>query len=658
MLIQITIYNREMGNKTSKIGSSVPPKQPIITSKPLTYRNNINMQVYNAEREIVNPDATPFYEDSSTVSIVNSIILNIIDLIPINASKMSNKELDRRIEEEYRKKYPGTANRNRLATTLYQYHGKQVPTEALTIKDHVKKTIKIIINTYNRLRNSDSRDTNYKPFTIEQIVLKQSMFKKITYSSLHRPLTYAFLNEFAINGKSTQPYYVIEQAVKDLVRTTFDQKHPRTLCINNEFIPWPNISKSSNIIKLPLTNLFSKITSKNSILFDPILTLLNQAFYGDLFGLYQGNAAGPFLVPFTFPLADIGQVFMKPKFKPFKQSYGKIYVNKTDAICILPRLFAILRDYDVYARLGRALNGTVDITDIGVNKDYEGVVVDAYFISYLYLNPDKKSYYGTFSVNFREIKSTATQRFTEDEINFIIKTEQEKYRTPPTNSITTSVITGTPFDNTYMPTYEQLLKQYIRQGATKTSVIQQIDRRNRNSIHELLSANINVNNTNNEGRTALMTAVNSGDINITRSIIDKRPNTTKRNSRGKTALIHAIEKGNLEIFNRLVFDNSEGNTLNIPDHRNMTPLMYAIEKGNAEIVRRLLLLDVKLTGAEQTVINTLADSFRKRKIQRLLSAYQQTHLNNSANIAGVGTLQQVRAMSRVRGGKTKRNRRS
>jgi CRISPR/Cas system CMR-associated protein Cmr5 small subunit len=184
-----------MGNKTSKIGSSKPPKQPTITSKPLAYRNNINMQIYNKEGEIVNPDAILFYETDLPVKTVNSIILNIIDLIPINASKMSNKELDRRIEEEYRKKYPKISHRNRLATTLYQYHGKQVPMEALTIKDHVKKTIKIIINTYNRLRNSDSRDTNYRPFTIEQIVLKQSMFKKITYSSLHRPLTYAFLNE-------------------------------------------------------------------------------------------------------------------------------------------------------------------------------------------------------------------------------------------------------------------------------------------------------------------------------------------------------------------------------------------------------------------------------------------------------------------------------
>jgi len=621
-----------MGNKTSKIGSSGPPKQPTITSKPLAYRNNINIQVYNEEREIENPNATPFDETNATVSTVNSIILNIIDLIPINASKMSNEELDRRIEEEYRKKYPRTSNRNRLTTTLFQYHGK----EALTIKDHVKKIIKIIINTYNRLRNSDERYTNYRPFTIEQIVLKPSMFKTIAYSSLHRPLTYAFLNEFAINGKSETSYYVIEQAVKDLVRTPFDKNHPKTLCINNEFIPWPNIEKSSNIIKLPLTNLLSKITSKNSILFDPILTLLNQAFYGDLLGLYQGNAAGPVLVPFTFPFVDIGQ-FIKTKFKPFTQSYGKIFVNKTDAICILPRLLAILRDYDVYTRLSQALDGSVDITDIGLNKPYEGIVVDAYFISYLYLNPDEKSYYGTFTINFREIKSTATQRFTEDEITLIIKTEQEKYRTPPTESINTSIITGTPFDNTYMPTYEQLLKQYIRRGATKTSVIHSIDTRNRSSLGSLLSDKININNTNNEGRTALMVAANSGNINITRSIIDKRPNITKRNSRGKTALIHAIEKGGLEIFNRLVFDDPEGKTLNIRDNRNMTPLMYAIEKGNVEIVRRLLDLDVSLIGAEQEIINNLKDINIKTAIKGLINTYRVTHpVKKELNVAGVG----------------------
>ena len=612
------------------------------------------MAAYNPTvREINNPNAIRFDDTSTTVSRVNHIILSIIDLIPINASKMSNEEIDKRIEAEYRKIYPKASNRERLENQLYQSSGK----DAHTIKDHVKKTIKIIINTYNRLRNSDSRDKNYRPYTIEQIVLKQSMFKTITYSSLHRSITYNFLNEFAINGKLETPYYVIEQAVKDLVRTTSDQNHPRTFCINNEFVPWPDIQTSSNIIKPQVTNLLNKIKSVNKILFDPILTLLNQAFFGDLLGLYQHNASSPFIAPFTFPFMDIGQVFIKRIFKPFTQAYSRIYVNETSAICILPRIFAILRDYDTYVRLQQAPDGSVDITDIGVNKEYEGVVVDAYFISYLYLNPDKTSYYGTFAINFKEIKSTATQRFTEDEINFIIKTEQEKYRSASTNSITESVITGTPFDNTYMPTYEQLLKQYIRKGATKTSVIHSIGTRNRSSLDSLLSHKININNTNNEGRTALMVAANSGNINITRSIIDKHPNITKRNSRGKTALIYAIEKGNLELFNRLIFDDPEGKTLDIRDNTGKTPLIYAIEKGNVEIVRRLLDLDVRLMGAEQTAINTLVDSFAKRKIQRLLLAYQRTHPNNSANIAGVGTVRQVRNMRRVRGGRTKRNHR-
>jgi len=115
-------------------------------------------------------------------------------------------------------------------------------------------------------------------------------------------------------------------------------------------------------------------------------------------------------------------------------------------------------------------------------------------------------------------------------------------------------------------------------------------------------ANINESNSKDSNKTALMYAIESGNLETTKLILNKINNQNNigevvqeisaKDEKGKTALIYAIERGNIDIVRALISnkvgDKSLGANVNDYDKNKKTALMYAIETGNLEIVQLLI----------------------------------------------------------------------
>lgn len=117
----------------------------------------------------------------------------------------------------------------------------------------------------------------------------------------------------------------------------------------------------------------------------------------------------------------------------------------------------------------------------------------------------------------------------------------------------------------------------------------------------------------NNGWTALMSAVNQGREDIVKLLLErkywilsKKKKTDIKNNEGQTALMIAISKGYLNIVTLLI---EKGADVNAVDNNGKTPLMFAANSGNEGIVQALL--KKKATVNEQDTTKKTALDYAK-----------------------------------------------
>lgn len=95
----------------------------------------------------------------------------------------------------------------------------------------------------------------------------------------------------------------------------------------------------------------------------------------------------------------------------------------------------------------------------------------------------------------------------------------------------------------------------------------------------------NINEQDDQGKTALMYAASQGRLDIVQWLLDHGADVNLQNIDGQTALVHAILK-NHEYIVRLLLQH--GADINIQDDQGTTPCIAAAFKGNKNVVQSLL----------------------------------------------------------------------
>jgi len=132
----------------------------------------------------------------------------------------------------------------------------------------------------------------------------------------------------------------------------------------------------------------------------------------------------------------------------------------------------------------------------------------------------------------------------------------------------------------------------------------------------LLEHQAKVNARRNNGKTALVIAAGKDSVEIVKLLLDKRADTTIASDEGRSALYYAIQSGNRDIARLLV---ESGADVNAETQRGETVLMEAVVYGKEDIVRLLLEKGANVnTTYEGTSILAAAAERSRCKIVRLL----------------------------------------
>lgn len=94
-------------------------------------------------------------------------------------------------------------------------------------------------------------------------------------------------------------------------------------------------------------------------------------------------------------------------------------------------------------------------------------------------------------------------------------------------------------------------------------------------LQKLLSANVSINSTNNDGDTALMKAADDGKLDAVKTLLSSGANVNARNESGETALMLAADEGHTEIVKELI---AAGADIHLHDEDDETALMKAVEE--------------------------------------------------------------------------------
>ena len=126
-------------------------------------------------------------------------------------------------------------------------------------------------------------------------------------------------------------------------------------------------------------------------------------------------------------------------------------------------------------------------------------------------------------------------------------------------------------------------------NADKSAIAQQwvnaIEQRNTTSLKRLLPVIDNINDQDAEGKTALMVAAVTGDIELLQQLLRSGCEVDLTNHRGGTALMYAAARNELPSAQSLV--NRHAN-INLRAENGWTALILASAKGNHEMVKYLL----------------------------------------------------------------------
>jgi ankyrin repeat protein len=104
-------------------------------------------------------------------------------------------------------------------------------------------------------------------------------------------------------------------------------------------------------------------------------------------------------------------------------------------------------------------------------------------------------------------------------------------------------------------------------------------------ISYLLEKGADINFTDNDGRTPLLHAIHGGFARVVDLLLEKGADPDSRDNAGKTALIHATQSGLCDVVD-LLWKN--GASIDLSDSDGRTPLSWAVEHGHEETVGLLL----------------------------------------------------------------------
>jgi ankyrin repeat protein len=131
------------------------------------------------------------------------------------------------------------------------------------------------------------------------------------------------------------------------------------------------------------------------------------------------------------------------------------------------------------------------------------------------------------------------------------------------------------------------------------------------TVKALLESGTNVNQTDTNGRTALIEAAWSGHLEIVKFLITNKADINIVDVSGYTALMRASEEGHLDIVKLLVKNNADVNCRG--KVRGSTALMLAAEQGHIKIIDQLLDHGAKINAIDLFEETALARAFKSNQ---------------------------------------------
>ena len=147
-------------------------------------------------------------------------------------------------------------------------------------------------------------------------------------------------------------------------------------------------------------------------------------------------------------------------------------------------------------------------------------------------------------------------------------------------------------------------------------------------IQNLIKNKINLDEKDNEGKTAIHYAITKGDLGIINLLIKNKINLDTQDNEGKTALHYAITKDDLDIINLLIKNKVR---LQQKDNEGRTALHYATIKGNLEVVKTLIHFGIKNQKIKESNDPVRLRKSLKDELEEQKEEIELKELNNLKN---------------------------
>ena len=154
-------------------------------------------------------------------------------------------------------------------------------------------------------------------------------------------------------------------------------------------------------------------------------------------------------------------------------------------------------------------------------------------------------------------------------------------------SLTTAMVAA------YQPTYVSAAQE----SSFGSKIVDAVESNSKDQVTTLLSKGINPNERGEFGTSALLRAVNNGNLEIAQILIDKGANANVADLGGATPLHVAARKGNFEMTQFLLNNKAD---VNLADKEGNTPLMLAAINGNERIVAELISSGAKIDSTNNS----------------------------------------------------------